>query len=530
MKVIKPKTFTAGLLSYSSAVETAAAWSSGTTYALGAIVDYGESLYESLQGTNLNKQPDTNPTWWQRIGPDNRHAMFDQQVSTATSATSPLVVSVNTGAINSAALVGLVGAKLNIWLTSAAASFTSRGSSATFVDFQGVVQTASTNVRRYGHNPTTLLPTGLMIEAAATNLALRSAEFDNASWTKQRVSVTANSVAAPDGATAADLVTGTGAAGGAMSVQQSVTVSGSTAYTISVWAKAGTATWLVIYGFDGTTTPGQWFHLSGAGAIGQTDAGMSAPKIEAFPNGWFRCSVVRTTGSGATSLRAEFAQAAANGTTIAADTKTFYLWGAQVEAGSAATSYVVTTGTTATRSADVGTGATVVYSKSINLDGTILSDWYQYFFEEAVQLGEVVVTDVTPYVNGQLSISLHGSSTVEVGNLLFGTFYDIGETEFGATAGITDYSVKETDQFGDVTFVPRTFAKRLTARMQLDAAQMNKVQRVLADVRATPCVWIGADDATLYAPLIVYGWYRDFSIDVAYPTTSFVSLEVEGLT
>ena len=66
--------------------------------------------------------------------------------------------------------------------------------------------------------------------------------------------------------------------------------------------------------------------------------------------------------------------------------------------------------------------------------------------------------------------------------------------------------------------------------MELAAGQMNKVQRVLADVRATPCVWIGADDAQLYAPLIVYGWYRDFSIDVAYPTTSYVSLEVEGLT
>ncbi len=529
MKVIKPKTFAPAMLAYSSAVETAAAWSSGTTYALGAVVDYGQSLYESLQGSNLNRQPDTNPTWWQRTGPDNRHAMFDQQVSTATSATSPLVVSVNTGAINSAALVGLVGAKLNIWLTSSAASFTSRASSATWVDYQGVIQTAGSNVPRYGHNPATLLPTGLMIESAATNLVLRSAEFDNASWTKQRTTVTANSVTAPDGTTSADLVTGTGAAGGAMSVQQSVTAAGSTAYALSVWAKAGTATWLVIYGFDGTTTPGQWFNLS-TGAIGQTDAGMSLPKIEAFPGGWYRCSVVRTTGSGATSLRAEFAQAAADGTTIAADTKTFHLWGAQAEAGSAATSYVATAGTTATRAADVGTGASVVYAKSVNLDGTILADWYQYFFEEAVQLGEVVRTDVVPYTNGQLSISLHGPGTVEIGNLLFGTFYDLGDTEFGASAGITDYSVKETDEFGDVTFVPRTFAKRLTARMQLDAAQMNKVQRVLADVRATPCVWIGADDQALYAPLIVYGWYRDFSIDVAYPTTSFVSLEVEGLT
>ena len=203
---------------------------------------------------------------------------------------------------------------------------------------------------------------------------------------------------------------------------------------------------------------------------------------------------------------------------------------AQLELGAAATSFIPTAGSAVTRAADIGSAGTIVYQKTIPLDGTVISDWYQYFFEESVQLGEIVATDVTPYPNAQLHISLQKSGAVEIGNLLFGSFYDLGETEFGASAGITDYSVKETDQFGDVTFVPRTFAKRMTARMELAAGQMNKVQRVLADVRATPCVWIGADDAQLYAPLIVYGWYRDFSIDVAYPTTSYVSLEVEGLT
>lgn len=529
MKVIKPKAFTPALLAYSSAVEVYALWSSATTYALDAIVDFGTSLYRSLQASNLNRQPDTNPTWWIRIGPDNRNAMFDNQVSTATTGTQPLVVSVNTGAINSAALVGVVGARLNTWLTSSPASFTSRASAASFVDYQGVVQSAAVNVPRYGHNPVTLAPTGLMIEAAATNLLLRSAEFDNASWTKSRTTATANALTGPDGTASAELIAGTGAAGGPMSVQQSVTASGSTAYAISVWAKAGTANWLCITGFDGTSTPGQWFDLS-TGAIGQTDAGMSSPQIQAFANGWYRCSVIRTTGAGATSLQAEFAQAASNGTTLTADTRTFHLWGAQLEAGSAATSYIATAGATAPRSADVGTAATVVYAKTLPLDGTVLADWYQYFFEESVQLGEVVYTDIVPFSSGQLNISLHGTGTLAIGNLLFGSFYDLGDTEFGADVGITDYSIKQTDAFGITTFVPRAFAKRMRARMQLDAAQMNKVQRVLADVRATPCVWIGADDPSFYAPLIVYGWYRDFSIEVSYPRISIVSLEVEGLT
>lgn len=516
------------MLAYSSAVETAAAWSSGTTYALGAVVDYAESLWESLQAGNLNKQPDVNPTWWVRIGPDNRHAMFDQQVSTATTATNTLVASVNASTINSVAAVGLVGTRLNIWQTSSASTFTSRASSATWVDWQGVVRTAAVDVRRYGHNPATLAPIGLVIESAATNLALRSAEFDNASWTKNRATVTANSLTAPDASVAADLVTGSGVAGGAHSVSQSVAASGSTQYAISVWARAGTATWLAIFAADGTTTPAQWFNLA-AGSVGQSDAGMALAAIEAYPNGWHRCSVVRTTAAGTTSLTVEFAQAAANGTTLSSDTRAFHLWGAQVEAASSPTSYIATAAASASRSADVGTAGPVVYAQTASLDGTLLVDWYQYFFEEAVQLGEIVRIDVPPYSGAQLNVSIHGAATVEIGNLLFGTFYDLGNTEFGASAGITDYSTKETDAFGEVIFTPRAFAKRVTARMELEAAQMNKVQRVLADARATPCVWIGADDSALYAPLIVYGWYRDFSIDIAYPTTSYVSLEIEGL-
>jgi hypothetical protein len=105
----------------------------------------------------------------------------------------------------------------------------------------------------------------------------------------------------------------------------------------------------------------------------------------------------------------------------------------------------------------------------------------------------------------------------------------LGDTEFGATAGITDYSRKETDDFGVTTFVRRAFSKRMSARAMVPTAQVGKLQRALADLRATPCVWVGADDMTMYAPLVVFGFYRDFSINVAYPTRSYCSFEVEGL-
>lgn len=175
------------------------------------------------------------------------------------------------------------------------------------------------------------------------------------------------------------------------------------------------------------------------------------------------------------------------------------------------------------------TGGNTVYSRTISLDGTFIYDWYQYFFEPYVQIGEVVLTDLPPYLTAELTVSLTGTGTIQIGTLTWGTQYDLGDAEYGAGLGIIDYSKKETDEFGVTTFVRRDFSKRLTARLILPNTQINRVQRVLADLRAQPAIWVTSDVPDL-APLTVYGFFRDFNIEVSYPTESFCSLEIEGLT
>lgn len=174
-----------------------------------------------------------------------------------------------------------------------------------------------------------------------------------------------------------------------------------------------------------------------------------------------------------------------------------------------------------------------IYSRTIDLDGTIITDWYMYFFEPSVQLGEVVLTDIPPYFNGQITMTLTAATgaAVAVGEMVWGTAYILGQegTEQGATVGIIDYSRKDTDtNTGKTTFTRRAFSKRMSGQFLVDNTQINAVQRVLADIRAIPSVFIGSEDAD-YAPLVVYGFYRDFSIDIAYPTKSWCRLEVEGL-
>jgi hypothetical protein len=173
-----------------------------------------------------------------------------------------------------------------------------------------------------------------------------------------------------------------------------------------------------------------------------------------------------------------------------------------------------------------------VYTKTIGLDGSIVFDWFTYFFEPFVQLAEVVLTDLPPYSSGQITMTLSGGGAVSIGELLVGLVYELGEEgmEQGASVGIIDYSRKDTDnETGMTTFTRRAYSKRMSGQFLLNNGQLNAVQRILADIRAVPSVFIGSEAAD-YTPLIVYGFYRDFSIDIAYPTKSFCRIEVEGLT
>lgn len=181
-----------------------------------------------------------------------------------------------------------------------------------------------------------------------------------------------------------------------------------------------------------------------------------------------------------------------------------------------------------------GLGGTEVYSESIGMTGETPVDWYGYFFYDRLSTTsntQVVRRGLPPIINGHLTVTLTGGTgnTVALGSLLFGIAQDVGSTNYGARSGITDFSVKSTDAFGTTTFVKRAFSKRLSADMLITNAQLNRIQRLLYSLRATPCIWVGSEEDTLTEALVIYGFYKDFSTTISYPFHSLCSLEIEGL-
>lgn len=174
--------------------------------------------------------------------------------------------------------------------------------------------------------------------------------------------------------------------------------------------------------------------------------------------------------------------------------------------------------------------AGTVYDQTTSLLGPLpASSWYSWFYARRNRGSQVVALNLPGYYAADILVDLTvASGNAEMGVLLFGYQQSIGEgIEYGARVGITDYSRKELNDFGDVVFVERAFAKRASFSMKVLNTEIDTLQDFLASLRATPCLIVGT---TLYACTVIYGWFGDFEILIAYPTHSDCTLDVKGLT
>jgi hypothetical protein len=236
-------------------------------------------------------------------------------------------------------------------------TFTRASTTATYINSSGYVTTAGTDVARFDHDPTTLAPRGLLVEAQATNVLTYSEQFNTAPWTAFSGSITANDGVAPDGNTTADSITPSVVNGG---VYFSNSFAAGT-WTFSVWAKANTGNTLTISIDNSSNGRAVAITLSTATAgtpfvrgTGGTVSSLTVNGVTVFQNSWVRISLtVVTTGANFVAMY------------NANDTNKILVWGAMLETGSGASSYISTGASQATRNAD-----------SCVMTGTNFSSWF----------------------------------------------------------------------------------------------------------------------------------------------------------
>jgi hypothetical protein len=256
---------------------------------------------------------------------------------------------------------------------------------ATRVNSNGNIEVVNANIPRLDYYTTGGVAgcPALLVEPSAENLLLQSEAF-NTTWSALNgATVTPNTTASPDNNVTADTINLSTTADSR--VRQIITSSNSTTYTISCFfknialvagetfrfrvnnAKAAPNDFIAGAIVDLAAGTATYFQT---GTAGTGISGTGSASIENYGNGWFRVRAtftIGTAGGSATTL-VEIIQPSASAA------RSFYAWGAQVEVGSVATSYIPTTTGSVTRNADVISVSGAVSGLIGQSEGTIYAE------------------------------------------------------------------------------------------------------------------------------------------------------------
>lgn len=237
---------------------------------------------------------------------------------------------------------------------------------------------------RFDYDPVTLAPKGLLIEEQRSNLLTYSEQFDNAAWVAVAAGIAANTAVSPSGATTGDSLVPSGVSA-THYIYQLIALTLGASYTMTVYAKPNGYNRFML---RESTTAGYFvvFDVS-TGTVVNTNSATGT--ITPAGNGWYRCTMTITAPLTVATVMA-IINMPNNGTTYANATFTgdgtsgIYLWGAQLEAGAFATSYIPTVASQVTRAADnasiIGNNFARWYTQG---QGMLFADW----LASAPQLG-----------------------------------------------------------------------------------------------------------------------------------------------
>jgi hypothetical protein len=251
-----------------------------------------------------------------------------------------------------------------------------RATTATRVNANGLIESVASGIPRLDYPIGGGCP-ALLVEPSAQNVLLQSEAF-NTTWTRSGLNAfgsgsVANSTGTTDpfGGTNSDYIQETAASGTHILIQTPAGQVSGTTVTLSCFAKSAERT-QVNFLNNGGGLGSATFNLT-AGTATLVN-GVSA-SIQNYGNGWYRCILTYTPGlTGNFNVQIRLADASGNTSYTGTGTSGVYVFGAQLETGSVATSYIPTTTGSITRNADVISVSGAVSGAIGQTEGTIYAE------------------------------------------------------------------------------------------------------------------------------------------------------------
>jgi hypothetical protein len=174
--------------------------------------------------------------------------------------------------------------------------------------------------------------------------------------------------------------------------------------------------------------------------------------------------------------------------------------------------------------------AVVLSDETRNLvDTSGITDWELYFTYETETDPEQVFTGLPLYAGYSVEITIDaGGGAAEVGEIIIGRAVVLGTIESGARSGFTDYSARNVDDYGNVTLIRRTFARKAEWPIIFPTRSNRRLQRELENARGTICYFHPGDGMTDFY-LGVLGTADEFFPELAAGGTTFATLSLTGV-
>ena len=259
----------------------------------------------------------------------------------------------------------------------------SRNSAATRINKDGLIETVASGVSRLNYPLIDGVVNGCpshLLEPQRTNLITYSEDFSNAAWGLTNSTIAPNQSISPDGSLNADKLTDN-INNGQHRISDNFPATSGQEYTISSFVKYVSGSDInKVYLLTATNTPTTRAFFDIENGIALSGGGI----IENYGNGWYRVSsTVTASGTGNILFGINLTDADGSATYTGTGNGEIYIYGAQAEQSSYPTSYIPTTTSAVTRSADTANGAGDA-STFNDSEGVLMAEISAFAYDEAI--------------------------------------------------------------------------------------------------------------------------------------------------
>jgi len=171
----------------------------------------------------------------------------------------------------------------------------------------------------------------------------------------------------------------------------------------------------------------------------------------------------------------------------------------------------------------------VVYDTTVNPVSTSgINNFFKWLFWPITRVRDLTLTDLPLYSDMTIRIILDRPGLdVGCGAVVVGAVKSIGQVQNGVSIGYSDYSPKERDKFGHITFKEGDYSRDGGIPLWLQKGEVDDVFAFFIKRRVKPVVIIGNPNLS---SAIFYGIVKDLRIVLSYPTYAVCSFNTESLT